>query len=80
MVLEALGSRPLAKSGQWYPKVARSKGELVQADPDTGRTSVKGVFAGGDVVRGPALVVQAVRDGKAAARAMSEHLRSGGAR
>lgn len=27
-------------------------------------TSVQGVFAGGDVVRGPSLVVHAVRDGR----------------
>ena len=34
---------------------------LIQADPETGKTSVDGIFAGGDIVRGPALVVEAVR-------------------
>jgi NADPH-dependent glutamate synthase beta subunit-like oxidoreductase len=43
-------------------------------DPETGQTSVKGIFAGGDIVRGPALVVTAVQDGKVAARAIKEFL------
>jgi len=41
------------------------------------RTSVEGVFAGGDVVRGPSLVVHAVRDGRRAAEAIDRYLGSG---
>jgi len=37
-------------------------------------TSVAGVFAGGDLVRGPSLVVHAVRDGRKAARAIHAYL------
>ncbi|MHC1770017.1 MAG: NAD(P)-dependent oxidoreductase [Verrucomicrobiia bacterium] len=37
---------------------------------DNQMTSVPGVFAGGDLVRGPSLVVHAVRDGRRAAKAM----------
>jgi glutamate synthase (NADPH) small chain len=37
---------------------------------DNQMTSVPGVFAGGDLVRGPSLVVNAVRDGRNAAKAM----------
>jgi NADPH-dependent glutamate synthase beta subunit-like oxidoreductase len=44
-------------------------------DPETGKTSVAGIFAGGDIVRGPALVVQAVQDGKVAAEAIKDFLR-----
>jgi NADPH-dependent glutamate synthase beta subunit-like oxidoreductase len=47
---------------------------LIKADPETGQTSVPGIFAGGDIVRGPALVVQAVQDGKVAARAIKAFL------
>jgi len=43
-------------------------------DPESGKTSVEGIFAGGDIVRGPALVVQAVQDGKVAARAIKDYL------
>ena len=38
-------------------------------------TSVPGVFAGGDLVRGPSLVVHAVRDGRKAAKAIHLHLK-----
>ncbi len=38
------------------------------------RTNIPGVFAGGDVVRGPSLVVHAVRDGRKAAEAIHRHL------
>ena len=39
-----------------------------------GMTSVPGVFAGGDSVRGPSLVVHAVRDARKAAAAIHRHL------
>lgn len=38
------------------------------------RTNIPGVFAGGDVVRGPSLVVHAVRDGRKAAEAIHQYL------
>jgi glutamate synthase (NADPH/NADH) small chain len=40
------------------------------------RTSVPGVFAGGDVVRGPSLVVHAARDGRKAAAGIDKFLSS----
>jgi len=39
-------------------------------------SSVRGVFAGGDVVRGPSLVVHAVRDGRKAAAGIHRYLNS----
>jgi glutamate synthase (NADPH/NADH) small chain len=36
-------------------------------------TSIPGVFAGGDSVRGPSLVVHAVRDGRRAAAAIDRY-------
>jgi glutamate synthase (NADPH/NADH) small chain len=41
---------------------------------DNQMTSVPGVFAGGDLVRGPSLVVHAVRDGRKAAKAIHSYL------
>lgn len=38
------------------------------------RTNLPGVFAGGDVVRGPSLVVHAVRDGRKAAESIRRYL------
>ncbi len=44
-------------------------GTLV-VDPESRETSVPGVFAGGDVARGPASVIKAIADGRAAAEAI----------
>jgi glutamate synthase (NADPH/NADH) small chain len=38
-------------------------------------TSIPGVFAGGDIVRGAATVILAMGDGKRTARAMDEYLK-----
>jgi heterodisulfide reductase subunit A len=43
-------------------------------DPKTGATNVAGVFAGGDVVTGPANVVRALKWGRTAARAIHQYL------
>ncbi len=43
---------------------------------DNGMTSVPGVFAGGDIVRGAATVILAMGDGKRAARAMDAYLKN----
>jgi glutamate synthase (NADPH/NADH) small chain len=48
----------------------------IAIDRETGRTSVPGVFAGGDNVNGADLVVTALRDGRRAARGIDEHLKS----
>jgi len=39
-------------------------------------TCLPGVFAGGDSVRGPSLVVHAVRDARKAAQGIHRHLES----
>jgi heterodisulfide reductase subunit A len=43
-------------------------------DPETGATNVDGVFAGGDVVTGPANVVKALNWGRTSARAIHRYL------
>ena len=43
---------------------------------DEGETSIAGVFAGGDIVRGGATVILAMGDGKRAAAAIHEYLKS----
>jgi NADPH-dependent glutamate synthase beta subunit-like oxidoreductase len=74
VVIEAIGNIAAEDSPQWYPNIAIDDKKLIKADAETGKTSVDGIFAGGDIVRGPALVVQAVQDGKLAARAIKEYL------
>jgi len=48
-------------------KLLLDKRGYVDADPDTGRTSVKGVWAGGDIVTGQATVIEAMGAGRKAA-------------
>jgi len=74
VVIEAIGNRAALDSPGWYPHVKVNNQKLIKVEPTTGQTSVKGIFAGGDIVRGPALVVTAVQDGKVAARAIKEFL------
>lgn len=49
----------------------------ILADPESLRTSKRGVFAGGDVVTGGATVILAMGAGRKAAKAIDEYLRSG---
>ncbi len=51
----------------------REDGRLV-VDPETGATSVPGVFAGGDIANDAGTVIAAMGDGKRAARAIHEYL------
>jgi len=76
VVIEAIGNIAPEDSPQWYPNINIDGKKLIKVDPETGKTSVDGIFAGGDIVRGPALVVQAVQDGKLAARAIKEYLQN----
>jgi glutamate synthase (NADPH) small chain len=74
VIIKAIGNKPEDQSPDWYPNIKINEKKLVVANPDTGMTSVKGIFAGGDIVRGPALVVTAVQDGKNAAKAIINYL------
>ena len=74
VVIEAIGNKAPDESPEWYPSVDVDGKKLIKIDSETGKTSVDGIFAGGDIVRGPALVVQAVQDGKVAAQAIKEFL------
>ena len=47
------------------------------ADPETTRTSKRGVFAGGDIVTGAATVILAMGAGRKAAKGIDEYLRTG---
>jgi len=49
----------------------------VIVDNETMKTSKKGVFAGGDVATGGATVILAMGQGKKAAKAIDEYLKTG---
>ena len=54
--------------------VGRTPWGTFTVEDDTMMTTMEGVFAGGDVVRGPDTVIQAIADGKKAAAAIDRHL------
>jgi glutamate synthase (NADPH/NADH) small chain len=62
------------------PDLATNKRNYIVADPETMRTSKRGVFAGGDIVTGGATVILAMGAGRKAAKAIDEYLRGEGHR
>jgi NADPH-dependent glutamate synthase beta subunit-like oxidoreductase/CO/xanthine dehydrogenase FAD-binding subunit len=63
-----------------FGAIRLTKGNTVDADSTTFQTNVAGVFAGGDVVTGPATVVEAIAAGRKAAASIEEYLAGGVAR
>jgi glutamate synthase (NADPH/NADH) small chain len=75
MVVVAIGTRsnPMLTSSE--PDLKINEWGYLIVDED-GMTSVPGIFAGGDIVRGAATVILAMGDGKRAARAIEKYLGS----
>ena len=47
---------------------------VIKTERDSGRTSVKGIYAGGDAAFGPALFITAIKHGQEAARSIDQDL------
>jgi glutamate synthase (NADPH) small chain len=71
----ALGYWPDPIIGKTTPDLETQKWGLIIADHETGVTSRPGVFAGGDAVTGPDLVVTAMVAGRKAAASIDDFLR-----
>jgi len=72
-VIEAIGQKPNPIIQATTPGLETSKrGTVVTHDRQ--KTSRKGIFAGGDLARGGATVILAMKDGKTAAAAIHEYL------
>jgi glutamate synthase (NADPH) small chain len=69
------GANPLVPATT--PGLDTNKWGNILADQETGKTSKKGVFAGGDIVIGAATVILAMGAGRKAAAAMHEYLKNG---
>jgi glutamate synthase (NADPH/NADH) small chain len=69
----AIGQSPNPTVQRATPQLITKKGKI--AIDETGLTSMENVFAGGDVVRGGATVILAMRDGRVAAEAIDKALR-----
>ena len=77
LVIKALGFDPedLPKLFN-EEKLQVSRWGTIKADFDTMETSIEGVFAAGDIVRGASLVVWGIKDGRDAATSIDNYLRS----
>ena len=77
VVIVAIGQGPNPILAQSTEGLELRKSGNIQADPETGKTSRKGVFAGGDIVTGAATVILAMGAGRKAAQAIDEYLKTG---
>ncbi|WP_373355577.1 NAD(P)-dependent oxidoreductase [Pseudoroseicyclus sp. CXY001] len=75
LVIKALGFEPEELPKLWgVTGLDVTRWGTIRADFSTGRTSLDGVFAAGDIVRGASLVVWAIKDGRDCAEAILAHL------
>jgi len=74
-IIAAIGQAPDIPS-QFGLEVGR--GNTLQVDPDTLATDRQGVYAGGDVVIGPASVIEAIAAGRRAAISIDKYLGGSG--
>ncbi len=77
LVIKALGFDPEDLPALFdEPALTVNRWGAVRIDFATMQTSLKGVFAAGDIVRGASLVVWAIKDGRDAAEAMHAHMKA----
>jgi len=77
LVVVAIGQSPNPLMAQTTPELRVGKWGNLEVDWKTMGTSVPGVFAGGDIVRGGATVILAMGDGRLAAAEMDRCLKNG---
>lgn len=73
VVINAIGTRANPLLTASAPELKLNRWGNIETDQD-GLTSLEGVFAGGDIVRGGATVILAMGDGKKAAAAINRYL------
>jgi glutamate synthase (NADPH/NADH) small chain len=77
LVVKALGFDAEALPHLWdAPELGVTRWGTLLVDPKTLMTSLDGVFAAGDIVRGASLVVWAIRDGRDVAAQMHKWLKA----
>lgn len=77
VVILAVGQSPNPLIPKTTPDLKTEKNGVVIIENETGKTSKKGVFAGGDVATGGATVILAMGQGKKAAKAIDEYIKTG---
>jgi glutamate synthase (NADPH) small chain len=78
IVIKALGFEPEDLPKLWgVDGLDVTRWGTIRAEYTTGQTSLEGVYAVGDIVRGASLVVWAIRDGRDSAQAVLDYLNNG---
>lgn len=76
-VISAIGQEPDLDGVEGNNKIKVTKWKTITAKKGTFDTDRPGVFAGGDVVTGPADAIDAIAAGRLAARAIDKYIRTG---
>ena len=74
LIIVAVGSGANPLLTQSTPDVKLNRWGYIIADPETGKTTKKGVWAGGDIVTGAATVILAMGAGRKAADSIHDYL------
>jgi glutamate synthase (NADPH/NADH) small chain len=74
LVVVAIGNSPNPLIPQTTPQLKVGRWGNIEVDWDTMATSMKGVYAGGDIIRGGATVILAMGDARIAANEMDKYL------
>lgn len=74
LAIIAVGNQPNPLLLSTCPQLERSAEGTLVVDEETGRTSMQGVFAGGDIVTGGATVIRAMGAGRVAAESIQQWL------
>ncbi|MBM3696214.1 MAG: NADPH-dependent glutamate synthase [Actinobacteria bacterium] len=77
IVIMAIGQSPSPLIPRTTADLQTQRDGVVVIDEATGKTSMKGVFAGGDVATGGATVILAMGQGRTAAAAIHDYLKTG---
>jgi NADPH-dependent glutamate synthase beta subunit-like oxidoreductase len=76
-VILAIGQQPDFSFLSEEDGIELTPAGTIRIDPETLATTAKGVFAGGDAVFGPRIAIEAVANGKLAARSIHDYLSGG---
>jgi len=74
-VVMAIGQGPNPLVPATTPELETTRHGTIVADQETGKTTKKGVFTGGDIMTGAATVILAMGTGRKAARAIDTYIR-----
>jgi glutamate synthase (NADPH/NADH) small chain len=73
-VIVAIGRTPNPIIQRAVTGLQTTKQGTILADPETGKTSLEGVYAGGDIITGEATVISAMGSGRRSAKAIHDYL------